>query len=648
MKRITRKYVLLLAMMLSLFSGKLLAQCGTPPVAYPGTISCQGGTTNVPIDLNLLGGPYKVTPYLDYSFPTLNNPWDYTYNHPGPTYTVTNLSAGPNHKVYIVDLSIGCYDSVMFSLTEPAMLIMSNLFQSPVYCSGTVMADFVIGGGTPPYTISYTQNGISWNNLVTTSNPTYNTNIPLGAYAYKVTDMNGCLFDQSSTVFGSAPTDQSHWYVGMCGVTDSSVQYLTNGNQSFSRSVTLLMQGIGSFTDTLNLEVDFGDGSPLATFGTEVAYTNTPMPVSHTYSTPGVYKVTYTAINVSNPDTAVVVEFINNNSDVYPGDANGDGIANNFDLLNIGIGFGAAGPARPGASLSWTAQPCTDWSQNFTAGLNYKHADCDGNALIDYPDTNAIIVNYGQSHVLKLAQMQGGPGSPDLVIDFPSGNYAPGTPVTVPVTLGSSTVPATDAYGIAFTVNYPVNAFDAANVNVSFNNSWLGTVGTDAVAIRKNHSSSGSIDIAISRNDQVNLTGFGTICELGFITIDNVSGKMTSQGLEYITFSNVRLIDKDGYEIGVNAIRDSITINGPTGITVPEKSSTIKIYPNPAKDHVIISGGENIEEIQVVSIFGQVVIHSLPNTDSARIETMNIESGLYIVKIRTRNGTSTRRIEVIK
>ncbi|MFL5751810.1 MAG: T9SS type A sorting domain-containing protein [Bacteroidia bacterium] len=638
--------ICLLACMFSGISGR--AQCGIPPSASNGQnwIVCNGTSTNVILNLGLLGGPYNIQYAIDYMFP--GSPMaPISMNDPGPTYTMTSLSAAP-YKIYIIDIAHGnCYDSVMFTITND----LPNLSHS--FVNGSTCADQAQGGfsfaGTPPYSLYYTNDGTNFNLLTSTSGTTYNTSLNLGSYAYKMVDGSGCIVDQTNTALGYTAVDQSHWYIGLCGVTDSSVSYLTGGNQSLSRSVLPMMQGIGTFTTAIGVKVDFGDNTA-QTYTATVGNFTGPYTFNHTYTTTGVYKITYTAFNSTLADSVYVVEFINNNSDVYPGDANGDGIANNYDLLTLGQTFGASGVTRPGASSAWTAQACTDWTQSFSSGLNYKHSDCDGNGLVDFPDTTDILLNYGQTHVLKMMapQLMTNPGDPTLSIDFPAGNYSIGTAVTIPVNLGTASVPAANIYGLAFTVNYPSSAVDASNVNVDFSNSWMGAVGSGSVAIRKNFSASSSVDVAISRTDQQNITGNGLLCELKIITIDNVSGKMMSPSTGYFTFSNVTVIDKDGNVITVNTQKDSITIAGSNGIADYVKSSALKVYPNPAKETINIVSENSMEEIELIDISGRVITKVKPEGLNARILTEAIEGGFYFLRIRSVRGIENRSIEVIK
>lgn len=645
------KNCLLAIMMLAglLFSNKGMAFCGTPPTATNSQnwVICQGTTATVQLNLGLLGGPYNIQYYMDYNFPGVPIA-PISTNDPGPTYTLTGLSSG-TYSIYVVDIGHGnCYDSVVFTLTDD-LVNLAHGFTNGLTCSDLAPGGFTFGGN-PPFYLYYTNDGSNFNLLTMSAATTYTTSLPLGDYAYKVVDGSGCVLDQSNMVLGYAAVDQSHWYVGLCGVVDSSVTYLTGGNMSVSRSVVPMMMGLGNWTDVLKVDADFGDGSAVQTYTTTVANASLSHTFNHTYTVAGVYKVTYTAYNMTLSDNVTVVEFVNNNSDVYPGDANGDGVANNYDLLTVGQTFGTADIARPGANLSWTAQPCSDWSQSFPSGLNYKHSDCDGDGLVDFPDTTAILQNYGQTHVLKMMnpQTMTNPSDPTLSIDFPSGNYSIGTPVTIPIDLGTASVPANNIYGVAFTVNYPADAVDANTLNVDFSNSWMGAIGAGSVAIKKNFAASGSVDVAISRTNQQNISGNGLLCELKVITIDNVSGKVMSPVTKYFTFSNVTVIDKDGNPIAVNTQKDSITVAGTNGIADYTKTSRFKVYPNPANDVINIAADEKIMDVELVDLSGRVITKIKAEGNNVRIATEAIERGFYFLKIRSEKGLETRSVEIAK
>ena len=79
---------------------------------------------------------------------------------------------------------------------------------------------------------------------------------------------------------------------------------------------------------------------------------------------------------------------------MLPGDTNKDGQINIFDALGIGLGFNLEGIARPNASISADFQAAIDWLFSLFDGLDSKHADCDGNGVIDANDFLAIDLNY--------------------------------------------------------------------------------------------------------------------------------------------------------------------------------------------------------------------------------------------------------------
>ncbi|MFM2226615.1 MAG: hypothetical protein RJA07_2817, partial [Bacteroidota bacterium] len=87
---------------------------------------------------------------------------------------------------------------------------------------------------------------------------------------------------------------------------------------------------------------------------------------------------------------------------VWPGDANSDLVADNLDIFPIGLLNGTTGPVRNNASLVWIDQPATPFgtsASGFT--IDAKHADCNGDGIIDGNDTTAILQNYGLTHLRK-------------------------------------------------------------------------------------------------------------------------------------------------------------------------------------------------------------------------------------------------------
>ncbi|HEX2899843.1 MAG TPA: hypothetical protein VHS96_09005, partial [Bacteroidia bacterium] len=177
---------------------------------------------------------------------------------------------------------------------------------------------------------------------------------------------------------------------------------------------------------------------------------------------PYVISVTGTAFNC--PATDTVTPTIDPDC-VWPGDANHDYTVDANDFLDIGVAFGDTGPVRPNGFINWNGQPAPDWSNNFLSGQNHKHADCDGNGMVDFPDTIAVSLYQGFTH-LRIGQVEGGiPLRIRPRIPFFAGQDT----VELIVTLGNPGFPADTGYGLAFQLDFaPSEVYHGAFAKVSY------------------------------------------------------------------------------------------------------------------------------------------------------------------------------------
>jgi hypothetical protein len=182
-------------------------------------------------------------------------------------------------------------------------------------------------------------------------------------------------------------------------------------------------------------------------------------------------------------------------------------------------------------------------------------------------------------------------------------------------------------------------------VNIDFGTNWMGT-SANLLNISHNSPGSSSIDVGISLNDHVPVTGFGDICSMNVITIDNVSGKLLATDA-YFTLSNVRLIDNMGNELPVNLQSDTVSLSGPTGLATATQAATV-VYPNPAKESFTISSAQSIDEVELTDLLGKEVLQATPNAKEIRISTGQLEEGLYLLRIRMGNVIETRKVEISK
>ena len=74
-------------------------------------------------------------------------------------------------------------------------------------------------------------------------------------------------------------------------------------------------------------------------------------------------------------------------------------------------------------------------------------------------------------------------------------------------------------------------------------------------------------------------------------------------------------------------------------------SSQIELYPNPAVDKLVVSLGNNkrIEELWIYSIHGQRLQHLHFSTSEAMLNIENLESGIYLLSVRSGEELGVRR-----
>lgn len=94
---------------------------------------------------------------------------------------------------------------------------------------------------------------------------------------------------------------------------------------------------------------------------------------------------------------------------VWPGDANNDGIVNINDVSSVGLylGYGAGKSnfrsfKRLNASTNWFPQSCLAWDS-----LPVTFADCDGDGEVTINDMLVIPLNFGKTHSLFLIPQNG-------------------------------------------------------------------------------------------------------------------------------------------------------------------------------------------------------------------------------------------------
>lgn len=330
---------------------------------------------------------------------------------------------------------------------------------------------------------------------------------------------------------------------------------------------------------------------------------------------------------------------------VWPGDANFDGIANNLDVLNIGLGFNTQGEPRATPQINWLPFATFTWPEIFNDGTSYKHADCNGDGVIDSLDIIAIDQNYNQTHTKSIDSDCD--GEIPLFITFDGVMYQPGDTVLGTINLGTEDNPANGIYGLAFTLNYNNEFIVQNSVQINFNNSWISPL-NESVHLTKDFWAFSNIDAGYSKIDQTTTSGNGPIGEIIVIIDDNLAGKTfeeIEQTFEF-SFSNIYAISNDESEIELCGETTSFvaaqTINS---LNKPNFSDKLKIYPNPTKNILNIAlENDWIVNIKLFDLTGKVVYaQSSILKEKVLLENLAINKGLYFIEVENSQQEKTIR-----
>ncbi|MFV0598216.1 MAG: T9SS type A sorting domain-containing protein [Bacteroidales bacterium] len=69
-----------------------------------------------------------------------------------------------------------------------------------------------------------------------------------------------------------------------------------------------------------------------------------------------------------------------------------------------------------------------------------------------------------------------------------------------------------------------------------------------------------------------------------------------------------------------------------------------KVYPNPAIDYLSIETKEVVQRLEVYDALGRKVVSKIPNQNNFSIDISNLEQGIYILKLQTKEGIGSYKI----
>ncbi|HET6244359.1 MAG: T9SS type A sorting domain-containing protein [Bacteroidetes bacterium] len=600
----------------------------------------------------------------------------YTYLWMPGGITVPNYSnLCPGIKTLFVTDDNGCTDSASVIISEP-LAIVSNISGTDVSCYGFCDGQASVSptGGNLPYSYQWSPAGMTTSIVA---------GICMGTYTVLITDVQGCQKLDSITINGPSPivsnisgTDVScsgfcdgqaavnptggnplytyQWNNGVnapqiSGACSGTYVVLITDEQGCQKMDTVIIneqpQILISFT---TIQPSCGQCDGLATVyptgGTApYFYSWNTIPVQTGQTAVFCYIVSPFIVTVTDSDGCEAIDSLiasSNCDSIWPGDANNDMIANNDDLLPIGIAYGETGPVRTGASILWEGQVAENWMDTLSTGVNFKHIDTNGDGIINSDDTLAIYQNYGLIHQKWPASSSGSASDPEIYFEFPSDTIGQNQEIEIMVYFGTSTNEVTDVYGIAFSIDYDPLLVDSGSVRMDPEACWMGDYGISLISFQKDMYSFGRLDAAITRINQTNTSGYGPLAKITIVTTDNLAGKTGIYQDFSLSISNLTIISINGDTLNANVTPGSVVVTDQIiSVNESEKKSSLKVYPNPATSvlNVVARGFSDSSAISITDVLGRQVLNkrisSGNNVISEKIDVSMLNAGVYFISL---------------
>lgn len=404
--------------------------------------------------------------------------------------------------------------------------------------------------------------------------------------------------DPATGLISGEPDHLGHFAIGVCGQEFRNGELMSEFRRdiqfivsSCNQSVLVASLGPGMLCDTVfsALDLEIENGTPPYDYVWSNGETTQDI-------APVIPGQPYT-VSVTDASGCTAQATIKANDCVWPGDANYDGAANNFDILAIGLFYGDNGPVRPGASNDWGAQPAPYWSDYQLNGINTKHADCDGSGSIDIFDSHVVSQNYGQSHPTAFHPVFD-PSAPVLTLDLDLPNFVPNSSVFATVNLGDIASPAQGAYGIAFTIVCdPPEAIGSNLVDVNWYGSVFGDINHTLSIAQTFPDQLGRVEAAICNNRRLGFpTLSGLVGKFGFLLADVPPAVPV-----VFSIQDVRLVNAAGEVLPVNPVGDVLGTIG-TQESSSEKEELI-IAPNPTNGTVALRSATAFDGVVSIDLY---------------------------------------------
>lgn len=328
---------------------------------------------------------------------------------------------------------------------------------------------------------------------------------------------------------------------------------------------------------------------------------------------------------------------------VWPGDANSDGVVDNTDVLEIGLSYNATGTARSPGGNAFTSQYATTWYGvgMGSNGQNKVHIDCNGDGTVNMGDTVAIFNNYSLTHSFKSSANTS--ANPDITL-LPSANVTAGTWNKADIILGSSGNAMSQLYGVAFDINFDNSMIQSNSAYVVYTSSFL-NASTQNVQFRKVDFAGGKLHAASVRTNGTDVSGNGKIGEFWFKV---KSGLPANSVLNLSTSNSVKTGKTGTKSVLTNGTTAPSIVASTVGLKENVLQNAVQFFPNPASNALTLySSLTTSVAYTLYDVVGREITKGTFTTTST-LDLSTFQTGAYIIRFGTGSETSYKKLVIEK
>jgi hypothetical protein len=330
-----------------------------------------------------------------------------------------------------------------------------------------------------------------------------------------------------------------------------------------------------------------------------------------------------------------------NCSDVWPGDANNNGIVSNTDIFEIGLAYLNIGPSRSPGGNTYISQYANNWTGLVSSGKNKCHADCNGDGIVNLADTLAVYNNFSLSHPFRPSGIVS--DNVDISISPAVGQFIPDVWNKVDILLGDISNTISSIAGVAFDLGFDQSLIAPDSAYIVYNQSFL-NAGNQNVQFRKKDFSNGVIYAASVRVDGMNVNGYGKIGEFNF----KMKSALPSNAVLNMQLLNCSKINQAGLNATMNGGTSQLSTSAVGINKLSAIQNAIRMFPNPAANELTFSCNLlNPISYSIFDVTGREILNG-SFSGTITLELDNLTNGTYLVRFESDKETLHKKLTICR